>query len=114
MLKKCKILKCTEHPNAERLIVCEVLTEDDETLDVVCGAPNVREGMTTIIATIGTNLTEDFTVKKVNLRGVDSFGMLCSERELGISDDHSGIIDLEGKEIEYYERYIGYYNNHIH
>ncbi len=71
------------HPNADKLTVCTVKT-GKETLRVVCGAPNVRVGMKAPLARIGSK----------NLRGVDSEGMLCSARELGLSDDHSGLLEL--------------------
>src|SRR2546428_5338063 len=71
------------HPNADKLTVCQVKT-GQETLQVVCGAPNVRVGMKAPLADIGSK----------NLRGVDSQGMLCSARELGLSDDHSGLLEL--------------------
>ncbi len=71
------------HPNADKLTVCKVKT-GKETLQVVCGAPNVRVGMKAPLADIGGK----------NLRGVDSEGMLCSARELGLSDDHSGLLEL--------------------
>ncbi len=91
-----EVVRVEKHPNADRLSVCQVNAGTGDTLTVVCGAPNVREGMKTALATVGTRLAEDFTVKKAALRGVDSFGMLCSERELGISDDHAGIMSLPG------------------
>ena len=71
------------HPNADKLTVCTVKT-GKETLRVVCGAPNARVGMKAPLARIGSK----------NLRGVDSEGMLCSARELGLSDDHSGLLEL--------------------
>lgn len=89
-----QVVLVEKHPNADRLSVCRVDAGTGENLTVVCGAPNVREGMKTALATVGTQLAEDFTVKKAALRGVDSYGMLCSERELGISDDHAGIMSL--------------------
>jgi phenylalanyl-tRNA synthetase beta chain len=72
-----------------------VVDTGTERLDVVCGAPNVAAGQKIAFAPIGTVLVDDFAIKKVEIRGVESFGMICSERELGISDDHSGIIVLD-------------------
>ncbi len=81
------------HPNADRLSLCTVDPGDDSELAIVCGAPNVRPGMKVALATIGTDLPE-MTVKKAKIRGVESYGMLCSEQELGISDEQAGIMDL--------------------
>lgn len=80
------------HPNADRLRVCRV-DVGGEVLQIVCGAPNVRVGMRVPCATVGAQLPE-MKVEKVTMRGVDSFGMLCSQRELGLGDDHSGLMDL--------------------
>jgi len=78
-----EITAVNPHPNADKLTVCTVRTGKG-TLQVVCGAPNVRVGMKAPLARIGSK----------NLRGVDSEGMLCSARELGLSDDHSGLLEL--------------------
>ena len=67
----------------------------DETVQVVCGAPNVAKGQKVVMAKVGAILGEDFKIKKARLRGVESYGMICSERELGLSDDHSGIMVLD-------------------
>ncbi len=83
-----------QHPNADRLRVCKVDT-GAEVLDVVCGAPNARAGMKGVFAPIGTHIPgTDMVLEKRAIRGVTGFGMLCSEREMGISDDHEGIIEL--------------------
>jgi phenylalanyl-tRNA synthetase beta chain len=83
-----------QHPNADRLRVCKVNT-GTEVLDVVCGAPNARAGMKGVFAPIGTRIPgTDMVLEKRAIRGVTGFGMLCSEREMGISDDHEGIIEL--------------------
>ena len=94
-----RVLEVTGHPNADRLHVCKVDAGTGETLEIVCGAPNVRPGMTTGCALIGATLPpgedgKSFTIKKSKLRGVASSGMLCSFRELQLSEDHSGIMDL--------------------
>ena len=87
-----KLLAVEKHPNADKLTVCTVDTGKDQ-LKVVCGAPNVRVGMMAPLATVGSKLP-GIDVKQANLRGKQSSGMLCSARELGLSDDHSGLLDL--------------------
>lgn len=83
-----------QHPNADRLRVCKVNT-GSEVLDVVCGAPNARAGMKGVFAPIGSVIPgTGITLEKRAIRGVTGFGMLCSEREMGISDEHEGIIEL--------------------
>ena len=94
-----RVLEVADHPNADKLHVCKVDVGTGEPLEIVCGAPNVRPGMTTGCALIGASLPpgEDgkaFSIKKSKLRGVVSNGMLCSLCELQLSDDHSGIMDL--------------------
>ena len=94
-----KVLEVEKHPNADRLTVCKVDAGTGEILSIVCGAPNVRAGMTTVCALVGAELPpgEDgkpFAIKKGKLRGVESEGMLCSLRELKLSEDHSGIAEL--------------------
>ncbi|MFP8966034.1 phenylalanine--tRNA ligase subunit beta [Pokkaliibacter sp. CJK22405] len=88
-----KILKAEPHPNADKLQVCTV-TDGEQEHQVVCGAPNAREGLVTAFARIGAVLPGDFKIKKAKLRQVESFGMLCSAQELGLSEDHSGIMEL--------------------
>ncbi len=87
-----EILSTEPHPNADRLKVCTV-NGGDETFQVVCGAPNAVAGMKVPFALVGAKLA-DFDIKKAKLRGVESFGMLCSERELGLSDNHEGLMPL--------------------
>lgn len=87
-----KILSVANHPNSKKLHLLEVST-GDKVHNIVCGAPNVRVGMITALATMGANVG-GFTIAKATLGGCDSYGMCCSEHELGISDDHNGIIDL--------------------
>jgi phenylalanyl-tRNA synthetase beta chain len=89
-----KVLEKEKHPNADKLSVCKVDAGAGEPLTIVCGAPNVAAGMHVPLATIGTVFSPDFTIKKSKLRGVESSGMLCSEKELGISDDNSGLMVL--------------------
>jgi len=84
------------HPNADKLRCCKVY-DGAEVLDIVCGAPNVREGLLTVLAPVGCQLG-DFTIKKAKLRGEPSHGMLCSEVEVGVGKDNNGIIELKGFE----------------
>jgi phenylalanyl-tRNA synthetase beta chain len=88
-----KVASVSKHPNADKLTVCDIDTGNDK-LRVVCGAPNHKEGDIVALAKVGTRFTEEFTVNKTKIRGEESFGMLCSEKELGLSDDHSGIMIL--------------------
>ena len=87
-----EILETETHPNADKLKVCRV-SSGAETHQVVCGAPNARAGLKVPFALVGAKL-DDFKIKKAKLRGVESFGMLCSERELGLSDQHEGLMEL--------------------
>jgi len=87
-----RVASLQPHPDAERLKIC-VVDVGGEMLQVVCGAPNVRAGMRVACARPGAKLPA-MTVQRVELRGVESHGMLCSERELALGDDHSGVIDL--------------------
>lgn len=86
-----EVLTCRDHENSDHLHVCEVNAGTGETLQIVCGAPNVRAGIKVACATIGAVLPGDFRIKKSKLRGVVSMGMLCSTRELGINENHDGI-----------------------
>ena len=81
------------HPDADKLRVCQVSDGASE-VQVVCGAPNVREGMKVPFAVVGAVLPGDFKIKKAKLRGQPSEGMLCSESELGLSDNHDGLMEL--------------------
>jgi phenylalanyl-tRNA synthetase beta chain len=82
------------HPNADKLVLCQVDTGGPEELQIVCGAPNVREGMLAPVATIGATLPVGLTIKRAKLRGETSEGMLCSEKELGLSDAAAGLMEL--------------------
>ena len=88
-----EILAVERHPNADKLTVCTVDTGKQK-LKVVCGAPNARVGMRAPLALPGTHVGK-VEIKVSNLRGVESHGMLCSARELGLSEDHSGLLELE-------------------
>lgn len=89
-----EVLEVAKHPNADRLSVCQVKVEADTPLQIVCGAPNVRPGLKVACATVGAVLPADFRIKPVKMRGVESHGMLCSARELGLSDDADGLLEL--------------------
>ncbi len=92
----CRVKEARQHPNADRLRVCDVETKDG-LVQVVCGAPNARTGLVGIFAAPGTHVPGTGVDLEVGtIRGVESAGMLCSERELMISDSHDGIIDLKG------------------
>ncbi|MDR2592860.1 MAG: phenylalanine--tRNA ligase subunit beta [Chitinispirillales bacterium] len=93
-VKVARVVSRAPHPNADKLSLCRVDSGEGEPLQIVCGAPNVAEGMTVALATIGTVLPGDFKIGKSKIRGQESFGMLCSGKELGLSDDHSGIMAL--------------------
>jgi phenylalanyl-tRNA synthetase beta chain len=88
-----QIINFEQHPDADKLNVCKV-TDGSEEFQIVCGAPNVREGMKIPFAKIGALLPGDFKIKKAKLRGVESFGMLCAEEEMGIADKSDGLWDL--------------------
>ncbi|MDA0978065.1 MAG: phenylalanine--tRNA ligase subunit beta [Proteobacteria bacterium] len=87
-----EILSVEQHPDADKLVVCTV-SNGEEALQVVCGAPNARAGIKVPFAQVGATFP-DLKIKKARLRGVESNGMLCSERELGISDSHEGLMEL--------------------
>ena len=89
-----EVVECAQHPDADKLRVTKVNVGDERLLDIVCGAPNCRQGLKVACAVEGALLPGDFKIKKTKLRGQPSEGMLCSFRELGISEDHSGIIEL--------------------
>ena len=88
-----RVLGVEKHPNADKLTLCRVDGGAGE-LDVVCGAPNVRAGMLVPLATVGAVLPGGVTIKSSKIRGQQSQGMLCSARELELSGDHAGIVDL--------------------
>ena len=88
-----EIVDAVQHPNADKLKLCKV-NNGREILDIVCGADNARAGIKVILAPVGIEMPGGDVIKKVKIRGVTSNGMLCSERELGLGDDHDGIIEL--------------------
>ncbi len=83
------------HPNADKLRICTVDDGSGEPLQIVCGAPNAAKGLKVPLARIGAVLPGDFKISKARMRGEDSFGMLCSARELGLSQDHAGLLELD-------------------
>lgn len=86
-----EVVSCRDHENSDHLHICEVNVGQEELLQIVCGAPNVRAGIKVPCAMIGAVLPGDFRIKQAKMRGVLSQGMLCSARELGITEDHSGL-----------------------
>ena len=88
-----KVLKAEKHPNADRLSLC-IVSDGKEEYQVVCGAPNVAAEQKVPFAKIGAVLGDNFKISKTKIRGEHSFGMICSERELGLSDQHEGILVL--------------------
>ncbi|WP_424990772.1 phenylalanine--tRNA ligase subunit beta [Fluviibacterium sp. S390] len=99
-----RVVKAEKHPDADKLRVCQVATDSGET-QIVCGAPNAREGITVVLARPGTYIPGlDITIQVGKIRGVESHGMMCSEREMELSDEHNGIIELPSGEIG--ERFI--------
>ncbi|MDF2177594.1 phenylalanine--tRNA ligase subunit beta [Aliiglaciecola sp. CAU 1673] len=88
------VVECGQHPDADKLRVTKVDVGQGELLDIVCGAPNCRQGLKVAVAVVGAVLPGDFKIKKAKLRGQPSHGMLCSASELGLSEDHDGIIEL--------------------
>lgn len=92
------VVSCEKHPDADKLSLCQV-DVGKESVQIVCGAPNVRKNLAVVVALPGITLPGNFKIKKSKVRGVESFGMICSERELGLSDEHTGIMELpEGME----------------
>ena len=88
-----------KHPDADKLKVCQVETKDGPT-QIICGAPNAREGITVVIASPGTYVPGiDTTIGVGKIRGIESFGMMCSEREMELSEEHDGIIELPSGEV---------------
>ncbi len=90
-----EVVECYDHPDSDHLHITRLNTGEPELLQVVCGAPNVAAGQKVLLATVGTKLGEDFKIKKSKIRGVESFGMICAEDELGIGNSHDGIMVLD-------------------
>lgn len=89
-----EIVAAEKHPEADRLQVCKVDAGQGEPLQIVCGAPNARVGIKVPLATVGASLPGGIAIRAAKLRGVESFGMLCSAKELGIDNDASGLLEL--------------------
>ncbi|KAB7896101.1 phenylalanine--tRNA ligase subunit beta [Rouxiella sp. S1S-2] len=89
-----EVVECGQHPNADKLRVTKINVGGDRLLDIVCGAPNCRQGLKVAVATVGAVLPGDFKIKAAKLRGEPSEGMLCSFSELGINVESEGIIEL--------------------
>ena len=96
-----KVLKCEKHPNADRLKVTSIDLGNNETSEIVCGAPNIMEGQIVPIAKVGskiyTNGGDEIKIKKSKIRGVVSNGMVCAEDEIGLGESHDGIMVLDNK-----------------
>ncbi len=89
-----EVVECGQHPDADKLRVTKVNVGGEELLDIVCGAPNCRQGLKVCVAVVGAVLPGDFKIKKAKLRGQPSHGMLCSYGELGVDIESDGIIEL--------------------
>ena len=89
-----QVLQAGRHPDAEKLSLCQVTTDGENRLQIVCGARNVRPGLKVAVAMVGAKLPNNVQIKRATLRGQESNGMLCSARELGLGDEHDGIMEL--------------------
>ncbi|HEY2782435.1 MAG TPA: phenylalanine--tRNA ligase subunit beta [Steroidobacteraceae bacterium] len=89
-----EVVESGRHPDAEKLSLCQVTTDGKNRLQIVCGASNVRAGLKVAVAQVGAQLPNDVTIKRATLRGQESNGMLCSARELGLGEEHEGIMEL--------------------
>ena len=92
--KIAQVIDVKSHPNADRLSLCKV-SDGNKKLDIICGASNVKKNMKVVLAPIGTKMPKgDFTIQKTKIRGIESQGMLCSAKEIGLGEGHEGIIEL--------------------
>lgn len=89
-----KVKKVRNHPNADKLVLCDVDIGGNSLLQIICGAPNVREDLVVPVALVGAKLKSGMEIKKTKIRGELSYGMICSEKELGISEEASGVMEL--------------------
>lgn len=109
-----KVLTCEKHPNADKLKKTTVDAGNGAILEIVCGAPNVEAGQTVPVATVGTKIyAKDgsfFEIKEAKIRGEKSQGMICAEDELGLSDDHAGIMVLDENKFQVGERFSSYFD----
>ena len=105
-----KVLKAEKHPDADRLRVCQVATDQGEK-QIICGAPNAREGITVVVAHPGVYVPGiDTTIGVGKIRGIESYGMMASEREMELSDEHDGIIELPSGEVG--DRFVDWLAEH--
>ena len=96
-----KIIKAEKHPNADKLKLCDVDIGSGKIVKVICGASNARDGLLTVYAGPGAIIPKNqLKIKVTNIRGIDSYGMLCSESELGLSDESQGITELDSKKFK--------------
>jgi len=89
-----QVVSVEKHPDADRLNLTKVNVGEEE-LSIVCGASNVREGLLVAVATVGAKLPNGLKIKKAKVRGIESFGMLCSASELGLEENSAGLIELD-------------------
>src|SRR5699024_6287593 len=82
------VQECEQHPNADKLKLCQVDVGESEPLQIICGAPNVAQGQKVVVAKPGGVLPGNFKIKKVKLRGSEANGMICSMSELGVDEKH--------------------------
>jgi phenylalanyl-tRNA synthetase beta chain len=101
-----EIIKTNRHPNADKLTLCDV-NIGEKVLHIICGAPNVKEGQIVAVAKVDARLGEEKPIKSVTIRGIQSEGMICSEKELGLSNNHSGILVLDKNNYSIGEIYLG-------
>ena len=108
-----KVLTCEKHPNADKLKKTTVDVGNGKILNIVCGAPNVEEGQTVPVAVVGTKIYDKegsfFEIKEAKIRGEVSQGMICAEDELGLSDDHGGIMILDDTKYEVGKNFADYF-----
>ena len=108
-----KVLTCEKHPNADKLSKTKVDVGGGKVLEIVCGAPNVAAGQTVPVAVVGTKIYakdgNSFEIKKAKIRGEVSEGMICAEDELGLSDDHGGIMVLDSEKFEVGKNFAQYF-----
>lgn len=109
-----KVLTCEQHPNADKLKKTTVDIGNGKILDIVCGAPNVAEGQTVPVAVVGTKIYDKsgdfFKIKEAKIRGEVSQGMICAEDELGLSNDHGGIMVLDADKFEVGKNFADYFD----
>ncbi len=106
-----KIIKCDKHPEADKLNICQV-QNGKETIQIVCGASNARAGIYVVLAPIGTLIPANaLKIKASKIRGIDSFGMLCSAEELGIKAENDGIVELELTDNDIGKKFIEIYQD---